>query len=132
MKILSLFLIVFFLNHVLVVPLRAESLYKNTMQLSQGAIFRNNVSENSFEAELQKIHGRQNAGRTIFFGGCGLGVAYLAGLYFSKTVTFEYFVGMPLMAIAVIWYGYSETIAANNEEAILIYQNQMKGAREAE
>jgi len=36
----------------------------------------------------------------------------------EKKVSIEYALGMPLVAAAIAWYGLSETLSANQEEAI--------------
>jgi len=133
MKILSVFVIVCFLNLIVAVPLQAESLYKDTRPLSQEAIFQKSADEGSFEARLKEIRGRQDSGRAIFFAGVGLTAAYIYTILFSKSKegSLAFLFGMPLVSIAISWYGFSETVAANHEEAVLMYQRQMKGTEEA-
>jgi len=133
MKILSVFIIGCFFNLVLAVPLWAERLYQDTSALSREAIFQRNANVDVFDVRLKEIRGKQASGRAIFYAGVGLTAAYAYTILFSKTKegSLAFLFGIPLVSLAMSWYGFSETVAANHEEAVLMYQKQMKGTEEA-
>lgn len=129
-RIVSVVLVICFLNFVCVFPLQAESLYKETTPIFQNDIFQKNTGESSFEAKLKEIHKRQETGRGIFFAGTGLMAAYVYTILFVKTQngSLTFLFGMPLVASGIAWYGFRETVAANQEEILLKYQ--MQGTKE--
>ena len=127
-KVLSVFISVFFLNYALIAPLHAQSIYKDTRSVLEGTIYQGDTPESSFEAKLKEIRGRQDFGRAVFFAGTGLTVAYFYTVFFVKSEegSLSFLFGVPLLATALIWYGFGEAINANREEAVLMYQQQLE------
>jgi hypothetical protein len=90
-------------------------------------------SQAYFEARLKEIRGRQDSGRNLFWLGAGLSLVYLSSYFIGpkQTVSLSYVFGVPLIAGAMALYGFSEAVSANQEEALLVYQRQMKVSEEA-
>ncbi|MFA6549052.1 MAG: hypothetical protein WCT39_03890 [Candidatus Margulisiibacteriota bacterium] len=131
MKNICIAILICFLVVALAPSAKAKTLYQDSSYYSEETL--NDQNKSDYEKHLKKIQEKQHSGQLMFWTGVGLNIAYLYTLLTANTKngSILFLFGLPIISIGLAWYGFGETVAANQEEAVLMYQHQKEVSNEA-